>query len=162
MGCSPSRNTYAINPTNTSLGEKQEKINSVDYVYQEWKKSGSKSQEKPKKTSEIWSVTPRNGFLPLLDPLITLPEEFSELETLMQELPYTKEDGNFGLLKEGKVASAIEKITQYDLSKIDDERLLNALYRDYTFLASAYLLENCHLRYLTTGKHGLGRDVLPS
>jgi indoleamine 2,3-dioxygenase len=36
-----------------------------------------------------------------------------------------------------------------------------ALYRDYTFVASAYLLEPCDLLYRKTGDYGLGRSVLP-
>jgi indoleamine 2,3-dioxygenase len=37
-----------------------------------------------------------------------------------------------------------------------------ALFRDYCFLASAYLLENCHHTWLQTGNsYGLGRDHIP-
>lgn len=36
-----------------------------------------------------------------------------------------------------------------------------ALFRDYTFWASAYLLEPCHLSMLRTGEYGLGRAQLP-
>jgi len=36
-----------------------------------------------------------------------------------------------------------------------------ALFRDYTFWASAYLLEPCHLNMLKRGEYGLGRQVLP-
>ena len=39
---------------------------------------------------------------------------------------------------------------------------MNALYRDYSFLASAYLLEPCHLRFVKGEPYGLGRDVLPA
>lgn len=40
--------------------------------------------------------------------------------------------------------------------------LMNALYRDYSFLASAYLLEPCHERFLKGEGYGLGRQTLPS
>ena len=41
--------------------------------------------------------------------------------------------------------------------------VLSALYRDYSFLASAYLLEPCHHEFLRTGdRYGLGREVLPA
>ena len=36
-----------------------------------------------------------------------------------------------------------------------------ALFRDYTFLASAYLLEPCHLSYLREKHYGFGRERLP-
>ena len=40
--------------------------------------------------------------------------------------------------------------------------LMNALYRDYSFLASAYLLEPCHERFVRGEPYGLGRQVLPA
>lgn len=39
-----------------------------------------------------------------------------------------------------------------------------ALFRDYSFWASAYLLEPCNLNYMRTNdtaSYGLGRDLLP-
>jgi len=62
------------------------------------------------------------------------------------------------LLAEGKVSERVTQLPQYDVSHINDSRLLNALFRDYTFLATAYLLEECHLRYLETGNYGLARE----
>jgi indoleamine 2,3-dioxygenase len=35
--------------------------------------------------------------------------------------------------------------------------LMNALYRDYSFLASSYLLEPCHERFMKGESYGLGR-----
>ena len=43
----------------------------------------------------------------------------------------------------------------------DDLVVMNALYRDYSFLASAYLLEPCHERFLKGEPYGLGRQSLP-
>ena len=39
--------------------------------------------------------------------------------------------------------------------------VMNALYRDYSFVASAYLLEPCHERWLMGEGYGLGRQRLP-
>lgn len=36
-----------------------------------------------------------------------------------------------------------------------------ALFRDYTFAASAYLLEPCDILYRLKKEYGLGRKVLP-
>lgn len=47
------------------------------------------------------------------------------------------------------------------MSNINDGRLLTALFRDYTFASSSYLLEPCDLNRLKTGQYGLGRSVLP-
>lgn len=39
--------------------------------------------------------------------------------------------------------------------------ILTALFRDYTFAASAYLLEPCDILYRSQSDYGLGRKVLP-
>jgi hypothetical protein len=36
-----------------------------------------------------------------------------------------------------------------------------ALFRDYTFAASAYLLEPCDIMYRSKDDYGLGRQILP-
>jgi indoleamine 2,3-dioxygenase len=36
------------------------------------------------------------------------------------------------------------------------------LYRDYSFVASAYLLEPCHHRFIKGEGYGLGRQTLPA
>ncbi|CEO98042.1 hypothetical protein PBRA_006156 [Plasmodiophora brassicae] len=103
-----------------------------------------------------------NGFLPRQDPLPALPERFKELESLLQRMPIVMANGQPGLLASGKFGEAVEKeLPLYDLSDIEDTRLLAGLYRDYTFVASAYLLEPCDLNYRTTKDYGLGRDRLP-
>lgn len=50
-----------------------------------------------------------------------------------------------------------------ELRKVDvnDARLNAALFRDYSMLSSAYLLEPCHLSYLETKNYGRGMDTLP-
>lgn len=44
----------------------------------------------------------------------------------------------------------------------DDLRVVGALYRDYCFLVSAYLLEPCHERHVKGEGYGLGRQRLPA
>lgn len=61
-------------------------------------------------------------------------------ETVLSELP--------------DLTDAVEKYK-------DNLPLQNALYRDYSFLASAYLLEPCHERFLKGEGYGLGRQTLP-
>jgi indoleamine 2,3-dioxygenase len=39
--------------------------------------------------------------------------------------------------------------------------VLTALFRDYTFWASAYLLEPCDFQFRRNGTYGLGRQTLP-
>ena len=76
-------------------------------------------------------------------------------------MPLIKSNGEPGLLAEGKLGDEVKNLPLYDLTKVTDSRLLSALFRDYTFLASAFLLEPCHLQYLKDKTYGLGRDVLP-
>ncbi|KAG5457369.1 MAG: hypothetical protein BJ554DRAFT_2635 [Olpidium bornovanus] len=100
---------------------------------------------------------------PPQDPLVQLPEAYTALESLLQRMPLVLPDGRPGLLSLGDFGKAIDdELPLYDVSKVEDARLLSGLFRDYTFAASAYLLEPCDLRYKATRKdYGLGRDKLP-
>ena len=62
-------------------------------------------------------------------------------ETLLRELP--------------DLTDEVDKVR-------DDLRTAGALYRDYCFLASAYLLEPCHERHMNGEEYGLGRQRLPA
>ncbi|CAK7236337.1 hypothetical protein SBRCBS47491_009603 [Sporothrix bragantina] len=125
----------------------------------------------PKDTSlPAFMVSKTRGFLPRAEPVVELPAVFAPLEDLLTRMPVKRLDGTPGLLAEGKLGDAILKDGLLpDLTDAIDEPevrhnlpLLNALYRDYAFLASAFLLEPCHLRFLKGEPYGLGRDVLPA
>lgn len=75
-------------------------------------------------------------------------------------MPWTKDDGSPGLLARGELGNHSKSIPELDVATVRDPRLLTALFRDYTFWASAYLLEPCHLHLHATGEYGLGRDRL--
>lgn len=111
-----------------------------------------------------FTVGTANGFLPYRPPLEELPPEFSKLEELLQRMPIKTRDGSEGLLKLGTFGDAVtNELPDYTsiVEKVEDSQLLTALFRDYTFAASAYLLEPCDLEYRKTETYGLGRDVLP-
>jgi indoleamine 2,3-dioxygenase len=77
-------------------------------------------------------------------------------------MPLTLPDGSPGLLAKGEFGPAVLKeLPEYDVKDIHDPALLTALFRDYTFAASAYLLEPCDLAMRKHGAYGLGRSVLP-
>jgi len=82
-------------------------------------------------------------------------------------MPQQLADGQPGLLATGKLGSTVEtslpNLIQHVEKYKDNQPLLNALYRDYSFLASAYLLEPCHWEWKRTGgaEYGLGRHILP-
>ncbi|CAI2176335.1 15004_t:CDS:10 [Funneliformis geosporum] len=103
----------------------------------------------------------KNGFLPRQEPLAKLPERFYALEYLLQNMPIHLPNGKGGLLAKGQLGEAVKDLPQYDVSDIYDQRLLSALFRDYTFLTSAYLLEPCDIMYREKKDYGLGRSVLP-
>ncbi|TGZ77652.1 hypothetical protein EX30DRAFT_343879 [Ascodesmis nigricans] len=86
---------------------------------------------------------------------------------ILQEMPITKADGTPGLLAQNKLGvkvqtefpNLVEHIEKYRNNQV----VISALYRDYSFLASAYLLEPCHHEYQRTSRttYGLARDLLP-
>ncbi|KAJ3204517.1 hypothetical protein HDU67_009456 [Dinochytrium kinnereticum] len=107
-------------------------------------------------------VGTKNGFLPRQDPLVRLPEEFGALESLLDRMTVLREDGGRGLLAEGTFGEAVEReLGEVEVEGVVDQRVLMALFRDYTFAASAYLLEPCDILNRKRGEYGLGRSRLP-
>lgn len=80
-------------------------------------------------------------------------------------------DGSKGLLALGEFGPSVrselgpihDKLESQikAIIKSNDQPLISALFRDYCFLSSAYLLEPVDLHYRATGKYAPGRDVLP-
>ena len=98
-----------------------------------------------------FTVSFENGFLPLYPPPTTLPPAFGVLDSLLKRAPMKTADLKEGLLAEFIFGKAVEDelpdLTD-EIEKVkDDLRVITALYRDYCFLASAYLLEPCHQKF---------------
>lgn len=110
-------------------------------------------------------VSTTRGFLPRMDPIATLPQEFDAVEDLLQNMPVSAKSGGPGFLATGQLGDVVEKFPDLT-AEIEKHRhnlpLMNALYRDYSFLASAYLLEPCHMRFMKGEPYGLARSVLPA
>jgi len=110
-------------------------------------------------------VSTTRGFLPRQEPLKELPVEFATVESLLQRMPIKTLSGGPGLLAKFTFGDSVEKelpdLTAEVEKYQDDLVVMNALYRDYSFLASAYLLEPCHERFLRDEPYGLGRQKLP-
>ena len=106
-------------------------------------------------TYNFLSIDEINGFLPIKAPLAILPERYSDVQEIITNLP--------GLIQSGDI---LEKCILNLKNKIDvvnqetDVFVIQALYRAYTFLTSAYLLEPSN-RNKTDGKYGVGRNILP-
>ena len=111
-------------------------------------------------------VSTDRGFLPRQDPVVKLPAEFDALESLLARMPVKTASGAPGLLSTFTLGFHVLKELPDLTLAIDnfsqDLPLMNALYRDYSFLASAYLLEPCHENFMKGRPYGLGRQNLPS
>ena len=113
----------------------------------------------------FFSIDPKNGFLPIKEPLRNLPSRYETLQQLIDEMPVLKEDGTPGILaNHGSIEEAIKILPNYlDLVKLEKDSFVNAaLFRAYSFLASAYTLSPSHHKFLKTGKYGMANDRLPS
>ncbi|KAF3939783.1 Myoglobin [Dactylella cylindrospora] len=119
------------------------------------------------RTLPAFMVSTTRGFLPRTNPPVSLPKEFEALEKLLQEMPIRKASGEPGLLANHKLGEFVENSFPNLVEEVekfrDDQITLNALYRDYSFLLSAYLFEPCYETYLRTEGtgYGLGRSLLP-
>lgn len=117
-------------------------------------------------TLPAFMVSKTRGFLPRMDPIVHLPDEFAQVESILDRMPVKKLDGTPGLLAESKLGEVVEKeledLTDHVDKYKDNLPVVNALYRDYSFLASAYLLEPCHERFVRGESYGLARQVLPA
>lgn len=119
-------------------------------------------------TMQAFMVSKPRGFLPRANPVWQLPPDFQPLEDLLQRMPVKTAAGTPGLLASGcgKLGEAVDNEFPDLTWAVDkyqhDMPLMNALYRDYSFLLSAYLLEPCHERFLRGEPYGLGRQSLPA
>ncbi|KAJ4305583.1 hypothetical protein N0V90_001114 [Kalmusia sp. IMI 367209] len=110
-------------------------------------------------------VSTARGFLPRQEPLPELPVEFAAVESLLQRMPIKTLSGEPGLLAKFTFGETLDKELPDLSNEVEKYRndlvVMNALYRDYSFLASAYLFEPCHERFLRDEPYGLGRQKLP-
>jgi indoleamine 2,3-dioxygenase len=120
-----------------------------------------------------FTITTSTGFLPLRTPQVDLSARFAALTTLLKQLPIVRQDGSPGLLATFQLGNTIDARALPDLTAaLDDLKAkdgkpdlaaITAAFRDYAFLASAYLLEPCWERWSKDhdGGYGLGRQTLP-
>lgn len=118
-------------------------------------------------------VTKANGFMPLYLPETKLPEAWRPLIDLMEKMPIVKSNGTPGLLASFQLGAVVDVANMLpDLTdEIDnlvtpdshpDKALITTVFREYSFLSSAYLLEPCWERQAKDlAGYGLGRSILP-
>ena len=120
-----------------------------------------------------FTVTTHTGFLPVRLPATQLPPIFEPLQRLLEQMPIKREDGCPGLLAKYQLGPTVDDGALPDLTSQVTELVQNreevdldivtALFRDYSFLASAYLLEPCWENWSKShnGGYGFGRAMLP-
>jgi len=116
-------------------------------------------------TDNFFEVNSVNGFLPKKSPLSRLPERYDELQKLIDEMPIKKEDGSDGLLsRKGAIEEGVHSLANLKdlVTKEDDVFIVQALFRAYAFLTSAYLLAPAHFNYIKTKKYGKAHNTLPA
>ncbi|CAI7654868.1 unnamed protein product [Penicillium pancosmium] len=119
-----------------------------------------------------FTITTSTGFLPYATAPTTLPEAFKDLASLVERAPVVMLDGKPGLLATYELGPAVESELTDLTDEVEKLRLADgsydkftiaAIFRDYTFVASSYLLEPCWENWnkLPDQSYGLGRDILP-
>ena len=115
-------------------------------------------------TDSFFDVGSKYGFLPNNHPLESLPIRYKKLQHLLDNMPVKLSDGSSGYLAfPNKIETEVEKLPNYiDLVENEDEILvIQALYRAYCFLTSAFTLELSYQEFVKTKKYGKARQTLP-
>ncbi len=107
-------------------------------------------------TDGFFSIDSEHGFLPLKDPMVYLPNTYDEVQIIINMLPELIHNGD-------KLESMVDSLPNYieQVKNESDIFMFQALYRAYTFISSAYLLQPAFATQ-TDGKYGKGRTILPS
>lgn len=116
-------------------------------------------------TDGFFSVDPTHGFLPIAEPLASLPSHYKELQSLIDQMPIVKTYGSPGLLAtDGAFESAARSLPNFvkEIGRETDPFVLAALFRAYGFVTSAYTLAPAHHTFLKTGKYGKAHAVIPA
>lgn len=99
----------------------------------------------------------KNGFLPVDTPLTTLPDKYNIIESLLKKMKIAEQ----GYLYHNQLGIEINKLPLLDVSNENDPKIIAALFRDYSFLTSAYSLEETHQSFLVDKKYGKARTFIP-
>lgn len=111
-----------------------------------------------KYTDGIFDVSSTHGFLPIHDPLPSLPEEYIALQKVITDLPSI-------VTIPDQIVKSVQEIPDYTeviLSLSPEPFILQALFRAYTFIASAYTLELSYQVFVKTGQYGSARRMIPA
>lgn len=115
-------------------------------------------------TDGFFNVGPVHGFLPQHLPLKKLPPAYAVLQDILDKMPVQLSDTEYGYLHyPNKIEEAVAVLPNYvdEVNRETDVCVLQALFRGYSFLASAFTLESSFQHYRSTGHYGKARNILP-
>jgi indoleamine 2,3-dioxygenase len=113
----------------------------------------------------FFNVSKEHGFLPICEPLKRLPEPYTAIQEIIDSMYIFQPSGELGLLGN---PNAIEYVVKdlpnlkESVRKEEDPQILQAVFRAYTFLASAYTLEKSYQEFVRSGNYGEARKLLPA
>jgi indoleamine 2,3-dioxygenase len=118
-------------------------------------------------TDGFFNVSKDYGFLPIRDPLKSLPNQYTELQDLINKLHVfqstdTNKKGVLGIPNEIVVQVGFVPDYSSIIDKETDVFVLQALYRAYTFVTSGFTLEQSYQEFLQSGNYGIARQILPA
>ena len=115
-------------------------------------------------SDKFFNVSSSFGFLPEKNPLTVLPNRYKELQSLLDNMPVNLDNGSKGFLAiPNRIKIEVDKLPNF-LTKIETETdilVIQALYRGYCFLASAFTLELSYQEFVKTKQYGKARQLLP-
>lgn len=112
-------------------------------------------------TDGFFSVDSNHGFLSIKEPLEKLPETYSTLQYIISNLHNLIKQDGIKLETLSSLVHSYLKDYSEEIEKESDIFIIQALYRSYSFLTSAYLLEPAYIEFKLKGEYGKARDFLP-
>jgi indoleamine 2,3-dioxygenase len=121
-------------------------------------------------TDGFFNVSKEYGFLPIREPLKSLPTEYNELQDLIDNLHVFQNVNTDTIDKKGvlgipnEIVEKVKFVPDYSsvIDKETDVFILQALYRAYTFVTSGFTLEQAYQEFLISGNYGIARQILPA
>jgi indoleamine 2,3-dioxygenase len=106
--------------------------------------------------SDFFNISSKHGFLPTSDPLEKLPQTYNELQNVIDDLQCI-------ITIPDKIVERVKQIPDYtdQIKHENDNFIIQALFRAYTFVASAYTLEKAYQEFKKSGEYGKARRLLP-
>lgn len=113
----------------------------------------------------FFNVSADCGFLPVKAPIISLPKKYQPLQAILDAMPVVLGENEFGLLNTPDAIVAPVLALPNFIEEVNGETdifILQALFRSYSFLTSAYLLEPSFQQFRKDGQYGKARNFLPA